>query len=70
MRNFITLLFATLFYLTSFSVETIVQGKISGFDGKTIKIGIYSDYITNEKIWLNKLKIENIHFLVIKKRKW
>tara|TARA_B110000046_G_scaffold25332_2_gene24784 strand:+ start:2714 stop:4030 length:1317 start_codon:yes stop_codon:yes gene_type:complete len=42
--------------------ETIIQGKIKGFDSKTIKIGIYSDYITNEKKWLNEKVIENGSF--------
>lgn len=58
LRSFSTFLFAVLLCLTSFGIETIVQGKISGFDGKTIKIGIYSDYITNEKIWLNSFEIK------------
>jgi len=42
--------------------ETVIQGKVEGFDSKTIKIGVYKDYITNEKEWLNEQVIENGNF--------
>ena len=47
------LLFFTLFIGFQLNAEeTVVQGSIKGFDSKTIKIGVYKDYITNEKEWL------------------
>ncbi len=61
-RNTFTFLFTLLISLQLMADETIIQGKIKGFDSKTIKIGIYSDYITNEKKWLNEKVIENGSF--------
>ena len=61
-RNTLTFLFTLLISLQLIADGTIIQGKIKGFDSKTIKIGIYSDYITNEKEWLNEQVIENGSF--------
>ena len=61
-RNALVLVFTLFVSLQLIADETIIQGKIKGFDSKTIKIGVYKDYITNEKEWLNEQVIENGNF--------
>jgi peroxiredoxin len=61
-RNTLILVFTLLLSSQLIAEETIVQGKIKGFDSKTIKIGVFSDYITNEKKWLDEQVIENGSF--------
>ena len=61
-RNTFALLFTLLISLQLIADETVIQGSIKGFDSKTIKVGVYSDYITNEKEWLNEQVIINGNF--------
>jgi len=61
-RNTLILVFTLLLSSQLIAEETIIQGKIKGFDSKTIKIGVFSDYITNEKKWLDEQVIENGSF--------
>lgn len=61
-KNALTFIFALIISLQVIADETVIQGKINGFDSKTIKIGLYKDYITNEKEWLNEQIIENGNF--------
>ena len=61
-RNSYALLFTLLTSLQLVADETVIQGSIKGFDSKTIKIGVYKDYITNEKEWLNEEIITDGNF--------
>jgi peroxiredoxin len=61
-RIFLPLVLSIFFSLHLIADETVVQGKIKGFDSKTIKVGIYKDYITNEKEWLTEAVIQNGSF--------
>ena len=61
-RNTYALLFTLLTSLQLVADETVIQGSIKGFDSKTIKIGVYKDYITNEKEWLNEQIITDGNF--------
>ena len=61
-RNTYALLFTLLTSLQLVADETVIQGSIKGFDSKTIKIGVYKDYITNEKEWLNEEIITDGNF--------
>jgi len=61
-RNSYALLFTLLTSLQLVADETVIQGSIKGFDSKTIKIGVYKDYITNEKEWLNEQIITDGNF--------
>ena len=52
------LVFVAFFYsLLGFSTETVIKGKVSGFDQKKIKIGKYKNYITNDKEWFESTLI-------------
>lgn len=61
-------LFSTLLFLfcsfLSIAAETVIQGKIEGFDQKIIKVGRYKDYITFEKEWITSVVIEDNSFRV------
>lgn len=39
------------------ATEVIIKGKIEGFDNKTLKLGYYKNYLTNEKSWQSTQKI-------------
>ncbi|MBL4710212.1 MAG: hypothetical protein JKY48_17410, partial [Flavobacteriales bacterium] len=58
-------IFISLFILCSFftnAAETVIQGKIKGFDQKTIKVGFYKDYISFDKEWASSVIIKNGSF--------
>ena len=61
-RILLSLVLSILFSLHLIADETVIQGKIKGFDSKTIKVGVYQDYITNEKEWLTETVIQNGSF--------
>lgn len=61
------LLFFLLVGLTklSFSIETIVQGNISSFNGKTIKASKVGDYLSFKSTPLGKAEIKNDKFTLV-----
>ena len=61
-RTIAVLLITLLFSFPIVADEIVVQGKIKGFDSKTIKLGVYKDYITNEKEWLTEQIISDGNF--------
>jgi len=63
MRVFLLFLFVGLAKLL-FSVETIVQGNISSFNGKTIRVSKIDDYISFKSTPLCKGEIKNNTFLL------
>ena len=44
------------------AAKTIVEGSIEEFEGKKIKVGIYTDYLTFEKQWLQAQTIKDGKF--------
>lgn len=60
---YITLLFIlpTLLFSTS---KTVIQGSIKGFDGESLRIGYYEDYITFKKVFIGDCKIADGSFKV------
>jgi thiol-disulfide isomerase/thioredoxin len=58
MKIFLTFL-SILFAFQLAAAETVIQGKFPGFDQKVLKVGYYSDYITNKKVFVAETQIEN-----------
>lgn len=58
MKKFL-LLFTVLFTFQLFAAETVIQGKFLGFDQKVLKVGYYTDYITNQKVFVAETQIKN-----------
>ena len=62
LNKLIYLLIPLFCFADLFGLETIVQGKIDGFDKKIIQVGYYEDYITYSEKWLSMDSIENGKF--------
>lgn len=63
MKKFLTsIFFLVLISSESFATETVIKGKIIGFEAKNLKLGYYNNYITNSIIWVENEKIENEKF--------
>lgn len=61
-RAILLLLLFTIGSLFLSATETIIRGKIQQFDGKFIKLGTYTDFITYGKEWDEKVEIVNGSF--------
>jgi len=42
--------------------NTVLQGKVKGFEGKTIQLGIYEDFLTKTKKWVGESSIKDGKF--------
>jgi peroxiredoxin len=61
MKNLLVLISIFLlghFSTSTFAAEIVFKGKVEGFENKTIKLGIYSDYLTNSKVWIESQVIK------------
>jgi len=48
--------------LVGFSAETVIQGTLGNFEGKTIRVAKYSDYVTYNKLWIDQAVLKEGKF--------
>jgi len=57
--RYLLVLFISCLPIFSIASETIVQGTFENFNGKTIRVAIVEDYITNSRKYLTESTVEN-----------